>query len=151
MLYVVCRYGDDAYALPAGAVDRVLPFAALKPLPGAARGLAGVLNYQGQPVPVVDLGLLFQDAPVPEVFGARIVLCHVPGLRSGRLGILAERVDGVLALPEESFVPAGASADPALGDVSPTAGSFIHRIELPSVLPDDVLASLDWCEAEEAA
>ncbi len=37
MLYVVCRIGGDAYALPARSVDKVLPFAALKPLPGAVR------------------------------------------------------------------------------------------------------------------
>lgn len=151
MLYVVCRIGDDAYALPADAVDKVLPFAALKPLPGAVRGLAGVLNYQGQPVPVVDLGLLFQGIPSPEVFGVRIVLCHAPGLRSGRLGLLAGRVDGVSAIPEESFIPAGASADPGLGDVAPSTGSFIQRIEVPGVLPDEVLAGLDWCEAGVAA
>lgn len=151
MLYVVCRIGDDAYALPAGAVDKVLPFAALKPLPGAVRGLAGVLNYQGQSVPVVDLGLLFQGVPTPEAFGSRIILCQAPGLRSGRLGILVECVDGVSAVPEESFTPPGASADPCLGDVAPAAGSFIQRIELPSVLPDHVLESLGWSEAGEAA
>jgi len=151
MLYVVCRIGDDAYALPAGSVDKVLPFAALKPLPGAVRGLAGVLNYQGQSVPVVDLGLLFQGKPSPETFGSRIVLCHVPGLLSQRLGVLVAMVDGVSAIPDESFLPAGASADPCLGDVSPAAGSFIQRIELPAVLPDDVLENLAWCETEGAA
>lgn len=151
MLYVVCRIGGDAYALPAVSVEKVLPFAALKPLPGAVRGLVGVLNYQGQSVPVVDLGLLFQGAPAPETFGVRIVLCQVPGLRSGRLGILVERVDGVSAIAEEAFIPAGASADPSLGDVSPVAGSFVQRIDLPSVLPDDVLENLDWCKTGEAA
>lgn len=151
MLYVVCRIGDDAYALPATAVDKVLPYAVLKPLPGAVRGLVGVLNYQGQSVPVVDLGLLFQGVHTPEAFGSRIILCQVPGLRSGRVGILVGCVDGVSAIAEGSFISPGATADPCLGDVSPVAGSFIQRIELPSVLPDNVLESLDWYAAGEAA
>ncbi|MBN8708181.1 MAG: hypothetical protein BGO12_06970 [Verrucomicrobia bacterium 61-8] len=151
MHYVVCRVGDDTYALEAGTVDKVLPYAALKPLPGAVRGLVGVLNYQGQSVPVVDLGLLFQGVPTPEAFGSRIILSQVAGLRSGRLGILVGCVEGISVVPEESFISPGASADPSLGDVSPAGGSFIQRIELPSVLPDDVLESLDWCEAGEAA
>jgi len=151
MLYVVCRIGDDAYAVPSGAVDKVLPFAALKPLPGAVRGLAGVLNYQGRSIPVTDLGLLFRGVPAPEVFGSRILLCRVPGLLSGRLGLLVGLVEGVSTIPEESFAPAGASADPALGAVSPSGGSFIQRIELPGVLPDTVLESLGWLGAGEAA
>lgn len=151
MLYVVCRIGTSAYALPAEAVEKVLPFAALKPLPGAVRGLVGVLNFQGDPVPVVDLDLLFHGTPAPEVFGSRIVLCRTPELLSGRLGLLVGFIEGVSTIPEESFAPSGAVADPALGGVSPAGGSFIQRIELPGVLPDNVLAGLDWREAGEAA
>jgi len=37
-------------------IERVLPLAALQPVPGAPNHLAGILNYRGLSLPVVDLG-----------------------------------------------------------------------------------------------
>jgi chemotaxis signal transduction protein len=53
-LLLIVRVGSQRYALPAAAVERILPMAALTPLPGAPRDVAGLLNLHGEILPVVD-------------------------------------------------------------------------------------------------
>jgi chemotaxis-related protein WspB len=143
MLYVLCRIGRDAYAISSGAVERVLPFAAIKALPGGVRGLTGLLNYQGTSIPVVDLCLLLAGTPARELAGTRLLLCPVEGLRNGRIALLVEHVSDVVRLNEEDFRPAGAAGDECLGGVANRSGELIQRIEVPQILPAEVLSSLD--------
>ncbi len=142
MLHVLCRIGQDAYAIPCKAVEKVLPYASLKSLPGSVRGLAGVLNYQGNPLPVVDLSLFLAGKPSREVMGTRILLCPVPALPSGRLGLLVEEVSEVTNLAEEDFSFAGATGDECLDGVVSVATQLIQRIEIPGILPPEVAAGL---------
>jgi len=143
MLYVLCRIGRDAYAISSEAVERVLPFASLKNLPGGVRGLTGLLNYQGISVPVVDLCLLLAGSPARELAGTRLLLCPVEGLRNGRIALLVEHVSDVARLTEEDFQPTGAAGDDCLDGVASRSGELIQRIEVPRILPPEVLASLD--------
>lgn len=53
-LLLFVRLGDQRYALPCAAVQRVLPMAAPTPFPGAPSGVIGVLAYGGQLLPVID-------------------------------------------------------------------------------------------------
>lgn len=144
MLYVLCRIGQDAYAISSGAVERVLPYAALKALPGSARGLVGLLNYQGVSIPVVDLCLLLAGEPARELANTRLLLCPVEGLRNGRIALLVEHVTEVTQLDDSAFRPGGAFGDECLdGVAASSSGALIQRIEVPRILPSEVLATLD--------
>lgn len=48
------------YALPLDAVERVVPAAALTPLPGAPAIVLGLLDFEGRIVPVVDVRARFR-------------------------------------------------------------------------------------------
>jgi len=143
MLYVLCRIGQDAYAISSEAVERVLPFATLKALPGGVRGLTGLLNYQGVSIPVVDLCLLFWGVPAREFAGTRLLLCPVDGLRNGRIALLVEHVSEVIRLAEGDFKPSGAAGDDCVEKVASNRGRLIQRIEVPAILPAEILATLD--------
>ena len=54
MLFVAFRIGCDRYVLATDVIVEVLPGLQLKPLPGTPRGVAGLCNYRGRPVPVID-------------------------------------------------------------------------------------------------
>ncbi len=142
MLHVLCRIGRDAYAISSRAVERILPYADLKRLPGAERGLAGLLNFQGKSVPVVDLCLVLAGAPSREMMNTRILLCDFPESPSGRLGLLVEGVSQAVRLEEKDFQPTGAEADACLDGVTPAEKGLIQRIDVPRVLPPGLLASL---------
>jgi chemotaxis-related protein WspB len=142
MLHVLCRIGPDAYAITSEAVERIVPFATLKQLPGAPQGIAGLLNLEGRTVPVVDLCLLLTGVPAPEMLGTRILLCPVEESPSGRIGLLVEGVFRTMDLEEADFQPAGAQAAPCLDGVKSFEGGFLQRIEVPRILPAGILASL---------
>jgi len=150
MLHVLCRVGGDAYAIPASAVERVIPCAALKGLPGATHGLAGLLNYQGSSVPVVDLSLALTGTPARELLSTRILLCPLEESPTGRLGLLVESVSRTVQLAESDFKPAGASGAEFLDGVAGSGAELLQRIEVPRILPDGLLVSLglssEWAE-----
>lgn len=142
MLHVLCRIGRDAYAISSATVERILPFAALKNLPGAEHGLTGILNYQGRAVPVVDLCLLLTGSAAREILNTRILLCPFPESSSGRIGLVVEGVTEARKLEDRDFHSAGATGAPCLDDVAATPQGLIQRIELPGILPVGLLASL---------
>lgn len=143
MLYVLCRIGRDAYAISSEAVEHILPFAELTALPGGERGVVGLLNYHGSSVPVVDLCLLFTGTPSKEVMSTRILLCPLEWAPSGKLGLLVEGVTETRRLEESDFMAGGAKGDACLGPVASDRAGLIQRIEVPGILPPELLASLD--------
>src|SRR5918994_3443220 len=71
---LLVHLADRRFGLPLALVERVLPMAAVTPLPETSEGLIGVLNLHGEIVPVIDprprLGL-----PTPPLNGEqRLVL-----------------------------------------------------------------------------
>ena len=51
MLFLLFQMGKDRYALDASRVVEVMPVSALKQIPQAPKGVAGLFNYRGRPVP----------------------------------------------------------------------------------------------------
>ncbi len=143
MLYVLCRIGRDAYAIPSALVVRILPFVALKTLPGAPVGVAGLLNFQGDSVPVVDLPLVVAGTPARAVLSTRILLCSSAETSSRLVGVILEEVSRTAKLEEKDFQPAGAKGAACLQEVSPSSEGLIQRIDIPGIFPPGILASLD--------
>jgi chemotaxis-related protein WspB len=87
MLYMLFSIVGDRYALPAKEIVEAIPVAALKKVPGAPAYLAGLLNYHGQPVPVIDLSAMVMDIPSQQRLSTRILLVHNP-LSNGHTRLL---------------------------------------------------------------
>jgi chemotaxis-related protein WspB len=118
MKVLVFHIGRERYALPLTAVQRVLPVARLKALPGAPDYVPGLLDLHGEAVPVVDLSRLAGTPPSAVRYDTRILLVDVPaGGQIRRLGLKAERVAGVAAI-EGGLREAGVAAAPWLGPVA---------------------------------
>ncbi|CAN5317277.1 chemotaxis protein CheW [soil metagenome] len=143
MLYVLCRIGRDAYAIPSDIVVRILPFVALKVLPGAPIGLAGLLNYQGSSVPVIDLPLVLTGEPARAVLSTRIILCSSDESSSKLVGVILEEVSRTAQLEEKDFHTPGATGAPCLREVNSTPEGLIQRIDIPGIFPPGLIASLD--------
>src|SRR6266403_5966949 len=76
MLFLLFQLGNDRYALEAKRVVEVVPLLALKRIPQAPRGVAGIFNYRGRPVPAVDLSELALGQPANERLSTRIIIIH---------------------------------------------------------------------------
>ncbi|MDF3058061.1 MAG: chemotaxis protein CheW [Rariglobus sp.] len=129
----------------------VLPLPGLKALPGAPAGVAGVANYQGKPVPVIDLSDVATGRAAADRLSTRLVLVRYPAKEGGRLlGLVAERATSVTRLDEKTFASTGVEAAPWLGRVTPAAGALAQRVEIEALLPPDLRAVLFQAVEEPA-
>jgi len=121
MLFLLFHLGKDRYALEARRVVEVVPLLELKRLPQAPKGIAGIFNYRGQPVPAVDLSELTLGFPAAERFSTRIIIVHHPDGtgRNRLLGIIAEFATQMVQFETNAFVDPGVKigAAPYLGPV----------------------------------
>jgi len=90
---VVLRFGGARYAVDMAAVAEVVPVPVITRLPGVPSWLAGVVNWRGRVLPVVDLRPLAGAEQVPLPTSARLVVLSHDELE---VGVLADFVPGLL-------------------------------------------------------
>lgn len=142
MLFLLFHLGPDRYALDAGKVVEVLPLLQFKKIPNAPRGVAGIFNYHGRPVPLVDLCELILGRPAAERLTTRIILINYDGDdgRKNLLGLVAEHITQTIQRPEADCQEAGLrlGAAPYLGPVLLDEHGVIQRVREEKLLPGDV-------------
>jgi len=134
MLFLVFQLGTDRYAIEAAQVVEVLPLVNVKHIPRAPRGVAGLFNYHGTPVPLVDLTEIAQGTPSRKWMSTRIVLIHHRG-KAGEahlVGFLAEHATETMRWSEEDFANSGVTV--VITDVD----GIIQRIGVQNLLSDSV-------------
>ena len=141
MLLLLLRLGTDRYGLDARQVVEVIPVVKLKRIPPAPAYVAGMFNYRGKPVPVIDLCQLVEGRAARVVLSSRIIMVNYPvGDESHLLGILAEdateiiRRDDIQLLNSDFDIP----GSPYLGRIIPDTDGLIQEIEVEPLLPGDV-------------
>lgn len=146
MQFLLFSLGNDRYGLDTRRVVRVLPQLELKEIPQAPGWVAGLMNYRGQPVPVIDLAMLARGTPGRTSFDTRIVLveyCRAPGIVHP-LGLLAEQASDIRRFAQEDFMPPGVenTGAPYLGQVATSAGDIVQLVDVDSLLTVEVQAML---------
>ena len=142
MLFLLFQLGKDRYALEASRVVEVVPLLALKQLPQAPRGVAGMFNYHGRPIPAVDLGVLTLGQPASEHFSTRIIIVNYPDENGTNhlLGLIAEHATEIVHKDAKDFVDAGMKMDtaPYLGPLLTDGHGAIQWIYEHRLLPEPV-------------
>jgi chemotaxis-related protein WspB len=64
------------FAVAVSRIVEVLPKIELRPIPHAPEFLAGLLNYRGRVVPVIDLGLLLGSTPCRSLLSSRMIVVN---------------------------------------------------------------------------
>jgi len=109
---VVVRFGAGRYAVPMSAIAEVGRVARMTRVPGVPPWIAGVSNWRGRILPIVDVRPLI-GVPATELRDdARVV---VTGDDTVSVGLLVESVEGVATLPagELEAPPATVGSDAA--------------------------------------
>ena len=139
MVVVLFELGTDRYALDASQVNEVLPLVALRPLPQAPPEIAGVFNFRGTPVPVVDLNQVTTGRPSTPRLSTRIIVSRYPDSQGTPrlLGLIAERVTQTARCDPAEFVESGiVNPDaPYLGPIATTSAGMLQRIDVSRILP----------------
>lgn len=153
MLLLQFQAGNDRYGLDVAEVIEVVPRVAFREIPHAEPAVAGLINYRGAPVPVIDLTTLMTGAPSRPFFSTRIILTGYPDGDGGRrvLGLMAERVTETVDCAESDFRPTGISVAeaPYLGDICFHPDGTILRVKVANLLTPELREAL-FAAAEDA-
>ena len=120
---------DRRFTLPVTAVERVLPAIAIHALPDAPAAIAGVIDVQGECIPVLDMRRHLRLPAHDIALTDRLLLAATP---RRRLAFFVDAVDGV----------ADAAGAPA---------TAMHASDLDSVLSPAQHQALDRALAAFAA
>ena len=111
---VVVRLGGCRYALPMSSVAEVGRPPSLTRVPGLPAWVAGVANWRGRVLAVLDLRSLLAADPGQLDRRGRLVVLHHDGVR---VGLLVEAVTGGAELDPEALEPALAHLPAATGSL----------------------------------
>lgn len=151
MLMLLFHLGNSQYAIPVDEVVEVAPHIELGTIARAPAYVAGLFNYRGRNVPVIDLCRLIHDRTCSDAFSTRVILVHyTPNTGDGSiLGLLAERVTETISLDPADFSAAGIQIEDAayLGHIAQTEQGLIQQVSVGDLLPAPVQAQLFPAEA----
>ncbi|MFL9987962.1 chemotaxis protein CheW [Paraburkholderia sediminicola] len=144
MLFILFTLDNERYVIDATQVERLMPLTPQSPpktIPGAPSWVAGVLDYEGAPLPVIDLPALALGRPAEQLMSTRVVLVRYPHAGTVRLlALLLEGATRTIRLNADAFHDAGIDMPNAryLGPVASEAGGLAQWIRVEHLLPDDV-------------
>jgi chemotaxis-related protein WspB len=132
MLFLLFQLDDKRFALDAARIAEVLPLVDIERPLAPAPGMAGLLRYRGQLLPVVDLPLLLLRRPAARRLSTRILLLD------GVLGVIAERATGTIRLAEGDFATPSRAAEttPCLGRMAMTGDGPIQEVDVDRLLAE---------------
>ena len=147
MLLLLFLIGNERFGLDVTRVIEVTPMAVLKKAPADAAHVAGLFNYRGSVVPVIDLSCLLQGRPSRPRLSTRIILVdYNTGSDSAQhiLGLLAERVTETVTCRKEDVRSPGIGFDnaPYLGDIVIDNQGMIQYVLVEQLLPHWLQESL---------
>ena len=146
MLFLLFQVGPDRYAIEATRVVEVVPLLELQPLLQASRGVAGLFNYRGRPVPAVDLAAITLGRPASDLLSTRIIVLNYPDDSGAqrRIGVIAEHATGLLRAETSDFMDPGLKrgASPPLGPMLMDRKGPIQWVQEQRWLPHEVSVPL---------
>ena len=155
MLLLSFNIGKERYALKAEVVAEIAPLVELAAIPLADKYIAGIFNFRGHPVPVIDLCQLYKERKCKTQMSTRIIIVNYRGQneQANLLGLIAERVTESLDSDDLEFKNSGVrlANAPFLGPVANDENGMIQMIDTEQILPDKVAECLYSEQSKTAA
>jgi chemotaxis-related protein WspB len=140
MLMLIFYVGKNRYAIESSHVVEVIPRVAYRDVHHMPEYVAGVFNYRGAIVPVIDLCRLIRGTPSRDHLSTRVMMVNYPRPDNTVqcLGLMAEQVMETLDKPEADFMDTGVQTpdSPYLGGMVMDKKGMIQRIHLERLFAD---------------
>jgi chemotaxis-related protein WspB len=144
VLFLLFHLDQACYALDTAEVSEVLPLLAIRAIPRAPAAVAGMIDYHGLAVPIVDLSQLALGRPAQRHLSTRILLVrHADAKGTARtIGLIAERATRTLRCEPTDFHASGVSdaGAPYLGGVASLPMGLVQRVEVGAILTAELSA-----------
>jgi chemotaxis-related protein WspB len=142
MLLLIFQAGGQAYGLETRNVIEVVPYPVCTPMPRAPAYVAGLANWRGRIVPVIDLSALMAGTPAQPLLSTRLLVVEyaMPDGRSHPLGLVAEKSVETIMSEETRHEPQKVKIPdaPYLNGTMQYAGRVVQRVSLDGLLPASV-------------
>ncbi|WP_223246779.1 chemotaxis protein CheW [Sulfuriferula thiophila] len=97
---LVARAGGLLVCIELECVERTFSLVALQPVPGGAPAVAGIMNYAGSSLPVIDIAVRLLLPAAPYSLDTPIVVCAHDGRR---VGVIVSEIIGIQMLNREDM------------------------------------------------
>jgi chemotaxis signal transduction protein len=130
---VVVRLGRGRYAADLASVAEVGRVPTVTRIPGVPHWLAGVANWRGRLLPVLDLRPLLDSEVAPLGAQARLVVLCADGVTAG---VVVDAVEGTRPLGDVDELPTAltGAAVQLLGGQVPLEDGPVAVLDVPAVL-----------------
>jgi chemotaxis-related protein WspB len=145
VLYLAMQIEGTRYALDITRVAEILPLVSLRELPRAPHGVAGIIDYGGEPVPVIDLSVVLANRPAHRRFNTRIVMVRFTTAEGSRLlALIAERATETMRRDPSDFrdPQVKATSPPDVWPVALDPEGPVYCMDVTRLLPDSLAGSL---------
>lgn len=109
MLMLIFHIGDDCYGCSCDWIVEIVPNVLLKQLPHSPSYFAGLMNYSGESVPVIDFTTVMLDRPSNHLMSNRIIIFNDPIKNKNfkQFGLIVEEVVEAVEMDVNLFVETG--------------------------------------------
>lgn len=141
MLFMQFKINDDRYVIEAKDIIEIVPYANLKRIPKAPPYVAGLLNYRGDTVPVIDVCFLMSEKLCELKLSSRIALVNYKD-DDGKLvciGLLIEHLTETVRFDENDFSDSGVNLkdNPYLGKVVIDDNCIVQMVNIRKIIPEE--------------
>ncbi len=138
MLYLLFTADNTRYVLATSVISEVAPLVPLRKLPEAPVYIAGLMNYRGTSLPIIDASQLLAGYDTAQRLSSRIVVVKVcmPDGEPREIGLLLEKAIETLNISDEKFVEPGIEnpKTPYFGMVALDGDGMLQRITVENIL-----------------
>jgi chemotaxis-related protein WspB len=144
MLMLLFNIDDERYALDSQQVVEIIPLVFLKTLPHTPEYIAGVFNYRGEIVPVIDLCQIIHERASRQNLSTRIILVQYWGSKNTEahpphlIGLMVEKVVQTVQKSQAELIDTNLqiNAAPYLGKMIVDDQGMIQCINLENLFSD---------------
>lgn len=141
-MILVFTLDGQRYGLPLDEVERVVRMVEITQLPGAPASVRGVVNFQGEIIPVLGLRQRFGLPERPVELDDQLIIIAAAGRKRA---LIADTVCEVRECPEESFTEAAVILPslPLLTGIAKSSAGLILLHDSGSLLSPCEVQTLD--------
>jgi chemotaxis-related protein WspB len=139
MLVLTFCIGPTRFVIDARRVSQVVPKVPLRALPLSEPYVAGLLDFRGTVLAVVDLGTRLFGTACTSRLSTRIIIVHIQHSdREMLLGLIAEEVTELCQadVPATTELPTAGSEHDCLGRMVRVGDTLAQWLEVDRVLPE---------------
>jgi chemotaxis-related protein WspB len=144
MIIITLSIGEEKYAIRADNVIEIVPIIKLKPLPMAESYIAGIINYRGKPIPVIDMCQLLDNRPCAHLLSTRLILIRIDGNEDNPLGLITEKATETQSRREDEVMDSNIKIEnaPFLGGILHDDDGMIQLLDINKLLSKKIRDTL---------